>query len=122
MDKATRELINDIYKRGVSLEEIKNEFQRSQDAAAAEKKKAEQLKKQKIEKARKEFLATLANYIELVDSNYKVSREELDEIEKSLIQIENLMCELMRKEKNIHPTREKNEDAILSFLKVLGVD
>lgn len=105
------EYITKMIKAGYAPEEIfekaKTEFEKQRIAE-------EKLKKQQqIEKARKEMIAATANYVELLDPGIKISKEDIQEIDKTI-------AELEEAETASKMNKTTYDDPIFTFLKKIG--
>lgn len=73
----------------------------------------------RIEKARKNLIAAVANYVEVMCPDLKVTQEDLNAIEKELIELE----KVINTTKQIPKTEIKNNkdtEIIFDFLKQIG--
>ena len=105
------EYITKMIKAGYAPEEIfekaKTEFEKQRTAE-------EKLKKQKqVEKARKEMIAATANYVELLNPGIKLSKEDIQEIDKTIAELE--VAETASK-----MNKTTYDDPIFTFLKKIG--
>jgi hypothetical protein len=105
------EYITKMIKAGYAPEEI---FEKAKTEFEKQRAAEEKLKKQKqVEKARKEMIAATANYVELLDPSIKISKEDIQEIDKTI-------AELEKAETASKINKTTYDDPIFTFLKKIG--
>lgn len=117
------EYITKMIKAGYAPEEIfekaKTEFEKQRIAEEKLKKQQQiekarkEIKQKQVEKARKEMIAATANYVELLDPGIKISKEDIQEIDKTI-------AELEEAETASKINKTTYDDPIFTFLKKIG--
>ena len=106
MDEYITKMINAGYSPDEIFEKAKIEFEKQKAAK-------EKLKKQKqLEKARKEMIAATANYVEALDPSVKLNKEDLQEIDKAIAELEAGTTS--------NTNKPKYDDPIFTFLEKIG--
>ena len=93
-----QELINELFKQGISIEEVTQIYE--QKAKGQEK---------EIKRAREALIQATADYIEAIAPNVSVSASE---IESEILEMERKLAKVK--------SRTPDEDAILEFAKRMG--
>ena len=109
MTVATKKLIEQLWKTGISWDNLRDELISLEEKAEKEARE----KKARLDKKRKEMIAALANYLEEIDPTLKLSAEDLKDVEKEIARLEKV-------DFDFKPIKN-NEEIILNFLKTIGV-